>query len=276
MLTDTHCHLDSEAFDADRPAVVDRAIAAGVGRILIPGLDVESSQRALNLAEENHCLFAAVGIHPSEADSCTAPSLHPLRELAQHPKALAIGEIGLDYYWVQDPDRQAQQREVLRAQLLLARDVRKPVILHAREKDDSEAGPCSEDLLSILEEWLHSTDTHREASAIPGVWHSFSSSLSNARRAIDLGFYIGVTGPVTYKNARSRRATIGALPLERLLIETDAPYLAPHPHRGERNEPAYVTHIADKIADIQSRTLQEVAAVTGDNAARLFSWGETD
>jgi TatD DNase family protein len=146
------------------------------------------------------------------------------------------------------------------------------VILHCREQGDAEGGPCAEDLLSILSDWS------RERSAMswnPGVLHSFSGSLADARSAIEMGFCIGVTGPITYKNADSRRQTVAALPLEHLLIETDAPYLAPQPHRGKRNEPAYVAHIADKIAAILSISLQEVVAVTAQNAARLFSWGET-
>jgi TatD DNase family protein len=269
VLTDTHCHLDSDAFDIDRPAVIERALQAGVTRILVPGVTVESSRRALDLAGEYPALFAAVGIHPTDLVSLDVHALAVLRTLAENPRVVAIGEIGLDYYWVTAPDKQAQQREALRAQLTLAQDLHKPVVIHAREKDDAADGPCAEDLISILEQWAR-------PSPAPGVLHSFSSSLETARRALELGFYIGVTGPVTYKNAVYRREVIAAIPLERLLIETDSPYLAPHPYRGKRNEPAYVTHIADKIAQIQSRTSQEVVAVTGINAARLFSWGEAD
>ncbi len=269
MLTDTHCHLDLDAFDLDRPAVIERALQVGVTRILVPGVTVESSRRALALAGEYPALFAAVGIHPTDLVSLDDRTLAVLRTLAENPKVAAIGEIGLDYYWVTDPEKQAQQREALRAQLTLAHDLHKPVVLHAREKDDAVQGPCAEDLISILEQWT-------QPSPAPGVLHSFSGSLETARRALELGFYIGVTGPVTYKNAAYRREVIAAIPLERLLIETDSPYLAPHPYRGKRNEPAYVTHIADKIAQIQSRTPQEVVAVTGTNAARLFSWGEAD
>ncbi len=185
---------------------------------------------------------------------------------------VAIGEIGLDYYWVTDPNQQARQRETLSAQLHVASELGKPVVLHCREKGDAEYGPCIDDLLRILAEWLR--ETH-PSSPHPGVLHSFSSGLNAARRAIELGFFIGVTGPITYKNAASRRETIAALPLESLLIETDSPYLAPQPHRGQRNEPAYVAHIADKIAAIRSRQPEEIATVTAQNAARLFSWGES-
>ena len=277
MLTDTHCHLDSDAFDSDRRAVIERALEAGVGRILIPGVTAESSRRAVCLAANYPVIFAAVGIHPTDLqEGLTDRTIADLRDLAQHPKVVAVGEIGLDYYWVTEPDAQMRQREALRAQLELARDLPKPVIVHTRERDDAEHGPCAEDLISILEEWVGQLRAAHEPLSSPGVLHSFSGSLETAKKAIDLGFYIGVTGPVTYKNAESRRRVIAALPLEHLLIETDAPYLAPHPYRGKRNEPAYVAHIADKIARIQSRTPQEVIAVTGNNAARLFSWGETD
>jgi TatD DNase family protein len=270
VLTDTHCHLDSEAFDADRPAVIGRAREAGVERILVPALDVRSSRRCVELCAEYPGLFAAVGIHPTEVEKQEADSISVLRELAVNPKVAAIGEIGLDYYWVKDAEQQARQRDALCQQLELAAELHKPVVIHAREKGDADHGPCSDDLMAILEAWVKA---HAEArQPAPGVLHSFSSNLDVARRAIECGFYIGVTGPVTYKNAEARRGVIASLPLERLLIETDAPYLAPQPYRGSRNEPAYVTHIADKIAAIQSRSADEVAAVTGQNAAQLFSW----
>jgi TatD DNase family protein len=268
VLTDTHCHLDSEAFDPDRAVVIQRALEAGVQRMLTPGLDLRSSRRCVELANEYPAVFAAVGIHPTEIKMEDIRDLDALREMAKQPKVVAIGEIGLDYYWVKDPDEQALQREVLRRQLQLAAELGKPVILHSRNSGDADHGPCSDDLMSILEEWVKS----RSEAAIPGVLHSFSGNADMARRAVDLGFYIGVTGPVTYKNADARRRVIAALPLERLLIETDAPYLAPEPWRGKRNEPAYVAHIADKIAAIQSGTPADIAAVTGANAAQMFTW----
>ncbi len=272
MLTDTHCHLDAQAFEADRSAAIARALQAGVGRLLTPGVSVESSKDCLRIASEYPAVYAAVGIHPTDDGTLSADSLQDIQALAALPKAVAIGEIGLDYYWVHDPGQQGRQRDLLKEQLRMAADLRKPVILHCRERGDSAGGPCIEDLLAILEEWqarLPSSLTH------PGVLHSFSGSLDAARRAIDLGFLIGVTGPITYKSATARRELIAALPLDRLLIETDSPYLAPEPYRGRRNEPAYVAHIADKIAAVQSRAPEEVATVTADNAAQLFSWGIT-
>ncbi len=272
MLTDTHCHLDSEKFTADRSAVISRALEAGVGRMLTPGLNIESSADCIHIASENAAVFAAVGIHPTDGGSLDVALLARIRILAAEPKVVAIGEIGLDYYWVHDPAQQARQREILKAQLHLASELHRPVILHCREKGDAASGPCFDDLLSILSEWLRETPSQL---AHPGVLHSFSGSLQAARRALDLGFLIGVTGPVTYKNAAARRELVASLPLDRLLIETDSPYHAPEPHRGQRNEPAFVAHIADKIAEVQSRTPREVAEVTSANAARLFAWGDT-
>jgi TatD DNase family protein len=187
---------------------------------------------------------------------------------------VAIGEIGLDYYW--KISTREDQIDILKSQLALALELQLPVVLHCREEGDLRNGACADDLIKILEEWVANLKSagnplqHR-----PGVLHSFSGSFENAQRAINLGFFIGVTGPVTYKNAENRRKVTAGLPLEKLLIETDAPFLAPHPYRGKRNEPAFVANIADKIAEIKSCTPQEVAAVTTKNAARLFAWEET-
>ncbi len=286
MLTDTHCHLDLRKFDADREVVIQRALDAGVTRILIPGLDAESSQRAVELAEKHPPLYAAVGFHPTDITKLNDHAYESIRRLAEKSRVVAIGEIGLDYYWVTGQEEREAQRTGLQLQLAMALEVNKPVVIHLREEHDAEDGACAADLIRILQEWIavqkHHPPAERSAQAIrskrlaegPGVLHSFSGSLELARRALALGFYIGVTGPVTYKNAEKRRRVIASLPLERLLIETDAPFLAPDPHRGKRNEPAFVVHIADKIAEIQSRTPQEVAAVTTTNAARLFAWGD--
>jgi TatD DNase family protein len=275
VLTDTHCHLDFRKFDADRDEVLARAWEAGLTRILIPGITLDSSRAAVKLADSHPKLFAAVGIHPNDVDQLHVDTLARLRELAKKPKVVAIGETGLDYYWDSAPHD--HQQKVLQEQLALAAELRLPVILHSREKGDAPHGACAEDLIKILEEWVNRLRVEKNPLADrPGVLHSFSGSRETAQRAIQLGFYMGVTGPVTFKNAVKRQEIIAALPLERLLIETDAPYLAPHPHRGQRNEPAFVHEIADKIAQLNSRSLEEVAAITSANAARLFSWGEMD
>jgi TatD DNase family protein len=280
-LTDTHCHLDLEQFDADREQVVERARAAGVNRILIPGLSVASSLEALIVAQAHPDIFAAIGVHPGEVASWDAQSMSTLRELANPPypesddqgKVVAVGEIGLDYY--REAARRELQQDVLKRQLDFAEQIGRPVVIHMREQVDTQDGECASDLIDILSAWSAGLRSRGSSLAeAPGVLHSFSGSLQVAEAAIGLGFFIGIGGPVTYKNAGERRALVAALPLERMLIETDAPYLTPAPRRGERNEPAFVRHIADKIGEIQSKHPDEVAAVTSANAARLFAWGD--
>ncbi|MBN1454554.1 MAG: TatD family hydrolase [Anaerolineales bacterium] len=273
QLTDTHCHLDLHKFDEDRAAVIERAEKTGLVRILIPALSVTSSLSTIKLAESHPMLYTAIGVHPTETSDFRLETLGELRKLLSHPKVEAIGEIGLDYYWDSAPHE--MQKRALREQLDLATELDLPVVIHLREKGDADHGPCAEDAMRILEDWVTGLGSGKEAlKANPGVLHSFSGSLETAQRAISLNFCIGITGPVTFKNARQKQEMVAQLPLERLLIETDAPYLAPHPHRGKRNEPAFVYEIADKIAQLQSRDLEEVAAMTTNNAAQLFSWGE--
>ncbi len=274
-LSDTHCHLDLDPFNTDRAAVIQRAKDAGLRHILIPSLTLTSSRTVVKLAESNPMLYASVGVHPNEADSWDGQTISALKDLtAESLRVVAIGEIGLDYYWDKSPRQ--DQITILKEQLDLAAELELPVVIHSREKDDADHGACADDLIKILEAWSSALKTKNETLAQhPGVLHSFSGSAETARLAVELGFYIGITGPITYKNAGQKRQIIGNLPLERLLVETDAPYLAPEPHRGKRNEPAFVVHIADKIAELTSRNPQEIAAVTTENAARLFSWGET-
>jgi len=284
MLTDTHCHLDLNNFDEDRDAVIQRASEAGVSCILIPGLDLESSLATVRLAESHPGLFAAVGFHPTNLEKWNESSVENLRDLVlHHPppspkerrmKIVAIGEIGLDYYWVKEPDKRAQQREVLKGQLKLAQELNKPVVIHMREENDAWFGQASLDLLEILTEWHNGMRMQDHPLAEkPGVLHSFNGNFETAQKAIDLNFYIGVTGPVTYKNAEEKRNIIKEIPSTKLLIETDAPFLTPVPHRGKRNEPAFVAYIADKIAEIHKTTREQVAEITSANAARLFGWG---
>ena len=272
-LTDTHCHLDLHKFDEDLAAVIERAEKEGLVRILIPALSVTSSLSAIKSAESHPMLYAAIGVQPNDSLTWDNASTSALRELAVNPKVVAIGEIGLDYYW--DAAPHDHQRRVFREQLDLAAELELPVVIHLREKGDAAGGPCAEDAMSILEDWVAGLGAEKEAlRKNPGVLHSFSGSLETAQRAIGLNFYIGITGPVTFKNAQRKQEMVTQLALEHLLIETDAPYLAPHPYRGKRNEPAFVSEIADKIAQLQSRNREEVASVTTSNAARLFSWGE--
>ncbi len=272
-LTDTHCHLDINWYDEDRQAVLERAVQAGVTRILVPGLTGTSSQDAVRLAEDQAMLFAAVGVHPNEARTWNAQTRNALRQLAASRKVVAIGEIGLDYFREHAP-HDLQQR-VLTEQLALAADCGYPVIIHLREVHDDENGPATAQLMEILEKWVASLRSEKNPLAErPGVLHSFSGDLGTAQQGMHLGFFIGVTGPVTFKNAAKRQEVVRALPLERILIETDAPFLTPAPFRGQRNEPAYVKYIAEKIAGLFSRSQEEIASATSANARRLFSWGE--
>jgi TatD DNase family protein len=268
-LTDTHCHLDLHKFDPDRESVLSRAQEAGVRRILIPGVTLTLSRCCVKTAESHPMLFAAVGIHPTEAATFSDPSLDEIRTLAHNPKVKAIGEIGLDYYW--DSDGHEIQKHALREQLDLAEDLNLPAILHFREKDDAQDGACASELFEILEKWVNDLQKRRSPRAeYPGVLHSFSGSLSMAQRAIEMNFYIGVTGPVTYN--KKRQEIIEHLPLERLLSETDAPFLSPAPLRGKRNEPANVRLIADKIASLHAQNPEKTASAMTANANHLFDW----
>ncbi len=286
-LTDTHCHLDLDQFDSDRELVLERAARAGLDRILIPGLNLTSSLAAVNLALSHPMLYAAVGVHPTEALTWEEATRQDLKTLASGAigtygtsgvlgpsKVVAIGEIGLDYYWDSAPHD--IQRSVLLEQLALAAESGLPVILHMREARDAPQGNCAGDLLKLLEQWVQGLRSGRHPLAErPGVLHSFSGTLEMAQAAMSLGFYIGVTGSLTYKNAGKRQEIISALPLERILLETDAPFQTPHPHRGKRNEPAYIRLIADKIALVHSCSHELVAEATRANARRLFAWKET-
>ncbi len=268
MFTDTHCHLYLEQFAGDVDAVIRRADEAGVKRFVVPGMDLETSQQAIALAEKYEGVFAAVGYHPTDIEKMTVVDFDKLSRLASHPKVVAIGEIGLDYYWVEEPDRRAMQRERLLPHLELADKLNKPIILHLREEHDAESGEASKDLFGILGAWQNSIADKSKA----GVFHSFNGNLRAAQRAIEMNFFIGITGPVTYKKNDSQREFVKQLPLDRILIETDSPFQTPHPHRGTRNEPSYVALVADKIAEVHRTTREAIAEATTANANRLFGW----
>ena len=272
MLTDTHCHLDYNKFDPDREAVIARALESGLIRMLVPGLHHKSSRDAVQLAESNASVYAAVGFHPIDLEEFSEKTFAEVKELAKHPKVVAIGEIGIDYYWVKEKDQRTLQRDVLKQQLQFAKEINKPVILHMREENDAWFGEASQDLLKILEDWQRGLQS--PLADKPGVLHSFNGNLETAQKALALNFYLGITGPVTYKNAHEKREMIKQLPLDRILIETDSPFLSPVPERGKRNEPAFVHHIADKIAEIHLKSPVEIASITTANAARLFAWGD--
>jgi TatD DNase family protein len=270
VLVDTHCHLNFDSFDPDRAELLERAEQAGVHRILNPGIDIDTSRAAVELAQAFHGVYAAVGVHPNDASGWSDSILGELRELAVLPKVVAIGEIGLDYYW-QRTERSVQIK-AFKQQLGLAADLGLPVVIHVRDAspDDRRA---MRDALEILIEWQQSLDVYYPTLASsPGVLHSFSGDLSDARRAADSQFCVGITGPVTFKKAEILRQVAAGIPVNRLLIETDAPFLTPHPHRGERNEPAYVRFIAEKIAEVREMKYENFVEITTDNAERLFRW----
>lgn len=270
MLIDTHCHLDFQAFDADRAETLKRAQSAGVGGVLNPAIDLETSRAILLLVQEYPSLFAAVGVHPNSALTWNEDSFDELCELAASDKVKAIGEIGLDYF--RDRAPKSLQQEIFRRQLDLASRVNLPVIIHSR--DSSPTDPqATQDLLGILEEWQGNLRAVGSPLADrPGVLHSYASSIELALQAVELGFFIGITGPVTFQNAKDLQKVVTGLPLERIVIETDAPFLTPHPYRGKRNEPAYVRLVADKIAELQGLDREVVAKHTTSNAERLFNW----
>jgi TatD DNase family protein len=262
-LADTHCHLNFDAFEADREEVVARARTAGVNRLLNPGIDLNSSHAALNLARRFDPVYAAVGIHPNSAGQWSQASGAELSGMAVQDKAVAIGEIGLDYYRLGAP--RDQQLAAFQAQLELAAKVNRPVVIHNRD--------ATGDVLELLSAWH--ADLVESGSALaqrPGVLHSFSGSQAQAAEAIRMGFLIGITGPVTFRNAPELQDLVAALSLESLLVETDAPFLTPHPLRGRRNEPANVGLVVEKIADLHQRSAEEVARRTSSNAAQLFGW----
>ena len=251
MLFDTHAHYDDKSFDADRDAVLTALPEQGVGLILNPGCDVESSRKAVRYAAAYPHVYAAVGIHPENCGGCTAGDLDAIRALAQLPKTVAIGEIGLDYYWAENPPRDFQQ-QVLRQQLALAQELALPVIIHDRE--------AHADTLAIV----------REFPGVTGVFHCFSGSPEMARELLKMGWYLGFDGPVTYKNARRAPEVAAVTPLDRMLIETDSPYMTPVPYRGRRNDSGYVHLVAEKLAEWKGVTPEEMARVTTENGKRLF------
>lgn len=263
-LVDTHCHLNFHRYDNDRDAVLKRAHDAGVERIIIPAIDLPSCAEALQLAEAHPGLFAAVGIHPNSSRSFDASSIGRLRELAAHPKVVAIGEIGLDYHWDKSP--KAVQAAALEKQLELAAELTLPVIIHNRE--------ASADVIDTLANWAATAPSSLQGRL--GVLHSFSGSADIAARAVELGFYLGFTGPLTFPKAVELREIARETPPNKLLVETDAPFLSPAPYRGKRNEPARVGHINARLAKLQGLTPDQMARQTTRNAERLFALSQSD
>lgn len=251
MLFDTHAHYDDSRFDEDREALLASMRDKNVGLIVNPGCDLQSSRAALDMAAQYDFLYAAVGIHPENCADFVPQHIQILREMVARPKVVAIGEIGLDYYWAENPPKELQQ-EVLRRQLALAQEFNLPVIIHDR---DAHA-----DTLSIV----------REFPKVRGVFHCFAGSVEMAQVLLEMGWMLSFNGAATFKNARKAPEVIAAIPLERLMIETDAPYLTPVPHRGERNDSSYVRFVAEKIAEIKEISAEEVERITWENGKRFF------
>ncbi|CAN7642830.1 TatD family hydrolase [Peribacillus frigoritolerans] len=252
MLFDTHVHVNAEQFNEDLEDVIERAKEAGVDNMVVVGFDRPTIIRAMELIETYDFMYAAVGWHPVDAIDMTEDDLQWIEELSNHPKVVAIGEMGLDYHWDKSP--KDVQMEVFRKQIRLAKKVGLPIIIHNRE--------ATADIVNILKE--------EEASRVGGIMHCFSGSAETALECINMNFYISLGGPVTFKNAKKPKEVAAAVPLDRLLIETDCPYLAPHPYRGKRNEPSYVKLVAEQIAEIKQLTIEEVSQATTENAKKLF------
>ncbi len=253
MYFDTHAHYDDGAFDKDREELLASMPDAGVGLILIPGCDVKSSERALAIARSHTHVYAAVGIHPEELADCREGDLTRIAELTGDDRCVAVGEIGLDYYW--DASRKEEQKELFSSQLTLALERGLPVIVHDREAH----GDC----LEIVSRF----------NGLRGVFHCFSGSVEMAKQLLRRGWYLGFDGPVTYKNARKAVEVLEICPLDRILLETDSPYLSPVPMRGKRNDSRNLRYVAQKIAEIKGISREKIAEAAAENGKALFGIG---
>lgn len=252
MLIDTHVHVNAKQFKDDREEVIQRAAAAGVTKMIVVGFDEETIRLAMEIVEEHAHIYAAVGWHPVDAIDWKDEYISWLKELADHPKVVALGEMGLDYHW--DTSPKDVQQEVFRKQIRLAKEIDMPIIIHNRE--------ATADVIRILQE--------ENAKEVGGIMHCYSGTVAEVQDCLDMNFYISLGGPVTFKNAKEVKEVAKMVPLDRLLIETDAPYLAPHPYRGKRNEPAYVRLVAEEIARLREMDLEELAQITTKNALQFF------
>lgn len=252
MLFDTHTHMDAPEFEEDRDAAMARAVEAGVSRLVNIGFNRETIPTTLALAEKYDFVYAAIGWHPVDAIDMQEGDLDWIESLCSHEKVVAIGEIGLDYHWDKSP--KDVQHRVLREQIALAKRVKLPIVIHNRE--------AHEDTIRILKE--------ENAGEVGGIMHAFSGSWETAKICLDMGFHLSFGGPVTFKNAKQPKEVLEKTPMDRLLIETDAPYLTPHPYRGKRNETAYVRLVAETAAQLKGVSLEEIAEQTMKNANKLF------
>lgn len=255
MIFETHAHYDDDRFLEDQDALICSMPEKGIGRIINVGASIESTKTTLELASRYDYVYAAVGVHPSDIAGLNEETFAWLREQTALDKTVAVGEIGLDYYWDKEPSVQEKQRYWFERQMELARETNLPVIIHSRD--------AAEDTMNLMKR-IH-------AEQIPGVIHCYSYSKEMAQEFIKMGYYIGVGGVVTFKNAKKLKETVEQIPLERILLETDCPYMAPEPHRGERNDSSYIPYVIAKIAELKGITTEEVEQVTEQNARTLFS-----
>ncbi len=252
MLIDSHCHLDDTRYNSDREETIRRAREAGIGHFVTIGCDLDTSRAAVALAQKHPFISATVGVHPHEVRHIRDGWYDELRKLAKSERVVAYGEIGLDYHYDHSP--RDVQRERFREQVRLARELRLPIVIHTREAQD--------DTIAILKE--------ENAAEVGGVFHCFAGDAWLAKDALDLGFYLSFSGVVTFQNATMLRDIVKTVPMDRILVETDSPYLTPAPHRGKRNEPAYVRHIAEKLSEIHGISVQDVEEATTENTRRVF------
>jgi TatD DNase family protein len=255
MITDTHAHLNDEMFDGDLIAVINRAKAEGITRVIVIGMDNQTSQKAIHIASGHEGLYATAGIHPGYVDD--DQDILSIKDLAMKHQVVAIGETGLDLHWRKD--NLDLQKDIFLAQIKLSIDLDLPLVIHTRD--------AFEEAYQMLLPFK---------GIAKGVFHCFSSTLEDAKKAIDLGFYIGIDGPLTYKKSDVVRSIVEEIPLDRLLVETDSPYLAPQSHRGKRNEPAYLIEVVDVIAKMKGMTIETIARMTTQNADTLFRLGGKD
>ena len=260
MLVDTHAHVYLDRFDDDRAAVLDRMREAGVGSVVLPAIDLDSIEQAVALSEANADVFAMTGLHPSTTEDALDDAMATVAEWCTHEQVVAIGESGLDYYW--DRSFDDRQQRFFREHIRLAIETKLPLVIHNRE--------ATEDVLTILAE---ERAAHPQGDRLRGILHCFVDDAATAQRAWDLGFYVGIGGIVTFNNS-DHDAMLQAVPLEHIVLETDAPYLAPQAERGNRNEPAFVRHIAAYLADVTDHTLNEIATQTTANARAVYDLPE--
>ena len=262
-LADTHCHLYFKDFEKDLTKVLADAASAGINRMLVPGIDLQTSRQSVELSETSERIYAAVGYHPNDSTSWDGNSKNELEKMAQKPRVCAIGEIGLDFY--RDRSPRDKQFQVLEDQLKLAEKTEKPVILHCRN-----AFP---ELWQVIKNWHESlVIKDHPLSKAPGVFHSFSEGSDEYQELTNRNFLIGLGGPVTFNNAKPLQELVKKVDLEFVILETDCPFLTPHPFRGKRNEPKHIRLIAEKISELQNIPLEDVARITTLNAANLFRW----